>query len=110
MASTIRAMVGRDDRSFATNTVRLYVAEARGPHSTAHLMADGTWQVVEDGARLDDTGLVLPAAAVDAILEAIEELQGHRSHADTEARVLREWLTVERGRVDAVLSARNDRP
>jgi hypothetical protein len=48
-------------------------------------------------------GLLLPAEAVEAIARAVQEFQGHTSHADTEARVLREWLTVERARVDRAL-------
>ena len=44
-----------------------------------------------------------PIPAIEAIAVAIQEWQGHTSHADTEARVLREWLAAERKRVDRVL-------
>jgi len=99
-------MRGYDARVFdgsngwVTETVRLLIRDPDGQV----LMADGSWvryaegEVVADGA-----GVVLPRASVEAIAVAIAEWQGHMSHADTEARVLREWLAVERGRVDRAL-------
>jgi hypothetical protein len=85
---------------FARNVVRLAIRdEARN----AFLMPDGTWQTVPEGEYIADMGVVLPAGAVEAIAVAVAEYQGHTSHADTEARVLREALTVERARVDRML-------
>lgn len=71
----------------------------------AYLMPDGTWTVNEDETAMpaEPIGIAMPKAAIEAIAVAIQQWQGHTSHADTEARVLREWLTVERERVDRVL-------
>lgn len=74
------------------------VALGRG----AVLMPDGTWQAVESGTRVE-SGLLLPAESIEAIGEGIERWQGKANHAATESAVLREWLAVERGRVDRVL-------
>lgn len=93
------ARVFDDVRFFATDTVRLGI---RSPEN-AYLMADGTWVQVADGSTVENMGIVLPRGAIEAIATAIAEFQGHTSHADTEARVLREWLAIERDRVDAVL-------
>jgi hypothetical protein len=82
------------------NGVRLVVMSADG----AVLMGDGTWHVLAEGeATGDDAGLPLPREAIDAILTAIEQWQGRANHGATEARVLREWLGVERARVDKTL-------
>lgn len=99
-----RAFISRSN--FGLDQVRLYVARFRGyqlPYDT--LLSDGTWGQGVDGATLDTEGLRLPSEAIEAIARAIEEFQGHASHADTEARVLRESLEVERARVDRVLAA-----
>ena len=84
---------------FDRNVVTLAVRDRN-----AYLMRDGTWRVVPEGERLpDDHGVELPRAAIEAIAVAVQEWQGHTSHADTEARILREWLTVERDRTDRIL-------
>lgn len=68
------------------------------------LMRDGTWYQAEDGASLpEDAGVVLPASVIEPLVKAIEEFTGHATHAETEARVLREALDHERMRVDSVL-------
>ena len=54
----------------------------------------------DGGTEIGRIGMKLPIEAIEPIAQAIEKYQGHASHADTEARVLREWLEVERGRVD----------
>lgn len=88
-------------QDFNMRTVRIRILdEAR----STELHRDGTWQPFEEmGVITDDVGIVIPAGAVEALAVAIEEFQGHTSHADTEARVLREWLAVEQRRVDAML-------
>lgn len=87
---------------FARNRVTLLI---RDGDQRAFLMGDGTWvSVAEDVAAPADMGLILPAGSIEAIALAVAEYQGHTSHADTEARVLREWLAVERARVDGALS------
>lgn len=93
-----RVMQGPD--LFARDVVTLAV---RDNDQRAYLMRDGNWMVVEEGTSSADMGIVLPSGAIEAIAVAIAEYQGHTSHADTEARVLREWLAVERGRVDRAL-------
>ena len=98
----IEARIVAEPMNWGTGAVRLLIRENRGNHAS-YLMPDGTWQEVEEGAYLDSAGLPLPAEAVEAIARAIQEFQGHASHADTEARVLREWLAVERTRVDLEL-------
>ncbi len=96
------ALIQRDFANFVMMTVRLMIR-----HDGAYLRADGSWQTVEEGTALDDGfGLVIPIATVEAIAVAIAEFQGHSSHADTEARVLRESLTIERERVDRILAER----
>lgn len=50
-----------------------------------------------EGLRLDDD-------ALDAVLEALMAWKGDRSHAATEARILRESLDYERGQRENLLS------
>jgi hypothetical protein len=68
-----------------------------------YLMRDGSWQVLPEGESSEDIGILIPAGAIEALAVAVAEYQGHTSHADTEARVLREWLAVERARVEKAL-------
>ena len=88
------------------DTVRLMVRQRQGNH-TDYLCTDGTWKTAEDGTSIEGAGIPLPRAAVEAIRKAISEWQGKAADAATESAVLREWLAVERGRVDLVLSERN---
>ena len=85
--------------------VRLSLRERRPGSRPSFLMRDGTWQEVdvELATVPGDIGLDLPAEAIEAIAHAIRAWQGRASDADTEARVLREWLTIEQRRVDAML-------
>lgn len=93
-----------EDRDPFLPTVRLYIMRRLGYGRSEYLMADGTWKEVEQGSPVEgDAGLPLPAEAIEAVAIAAQEFQGHASHADTEARILREWLAVERGRVDRAL-------
>lgn len=84
--------------SFSKNVVTLLVRDQR-----AYLMQDGSWQQVPEGKSIEGAGIELPRGSIEAIAIAIQEWQGHTSHADTEARVLREWLAVERARVERAL-------
>ena len=97
--SEFRAFIARD---WQRDVVRLMVSRRRGTHAD-HLMPDGSWRTVEEGSSSENEGIELPASSVEAIAVALQEFQGHTSHADTEARVLREWLAVEMARVDAAL-------
>jgi hypothetical protein len=95
------AGVIRESHDYARGTVRLLLWRREGLNAVSYLCEDGNWLTGVDGDVLDErAGLILPAEAVEAIAAAIQEFQGHASHADTEARVLREWLVVERARVD----------
>ena len=85
------------------NLVRLVVVDEQYDRTT-YLAEDGTWRTAVEGAANEDMGIRLQPEAVEAIAVAIQAWQGHASHADTEARVLREWLAVERGRVDQALA------
>ena len=104
MSDGYRAAILDDTRSFIDplgHTVVLAIQRRVGNYYE-YLRGDGNWQSIAEGTRPD--GLRIPAEAVEAIAVAVQKYQGHTSHADTEARVLREWLTEERRRVDAVLS------
>lgn len=93
-----------DASSWGRNTVRIAVRRRVG-NRIEFMMADGLWVSVDDGVLAPpDMGIEIPRAAIEAIAVGIQEWQGHTSHADTEARVLREWLAVERERVDRALS------
>jgi hypothetical protein len=104
------AFIARESNDYARGTVRLLVwGPTGGGRASAYLRQDGTWRDVDEATTRDeDAGFLLPAEAVEAIASAIQEFQGHASHADTEARVLREWLTAERARVDQVLRNRGE--
>jgi len=85
--------------------VRLMVVEDGVPGVTAGsvLTEDGTWRVPVEGTAMHDAGIILPREALPAIEDAVERWQGKANHGATEAAVLREWLAVERGRVDKAL-------
>lgn len=100
MTPAFEARVIQGYDTFARNVVSLAV---RDNDKQAFLMPDGTWFRPEEGVAVDRMGIELPAGAIEAIAIAVQEWQGHASHADTEARVLREWLAVERERVDRAL-------
>lgn len=102
---SVDAMIVREAQDWQMGTVRLLVRERRGLHMS-YLQSDGTWMTVEEGTRSTNAGIALPAEAVDAIAEAVATFQGTANHAATEAAVLREWLAVERGRVDEALKQR----
>lgn len=95
------AAIVRDTGGFVRGTARLLIW--RIP-SAAVLMPDGSWQTFSEMEAIPyDAGFTIPAGAIEAMAEAIQSFQGHASHADTEARVLREVLKVEQARVDRVL-------
>lgn len=83
---------------------RLHVWRDRADHRRELLLEDGTWTVVDDAAVIPDTaGIVLPREALQAIGLAILEHLGDRIPSQAEVRVLREWLGIERHRVDVLL-------
>jgi hypothetical protein len=86
------------------NLVRLVIRRSN-QYSTAFLMENGTWMEFSEGTRpAENVGVLLPRAAIEAVVTGIEEWQGHTNHSDTEARVLREWLKSEKDRVDGFLT------
>lgn len=97
-----------DPGMFMSDSIRLVVYENIGFDAGAQriLMADGSFKVFpNDGTQLDPGtyGIVLPKAAIEALAVGVQDWQGHTSHADTEARLLREFLAVESARVDKAL-------
>ena len=84
---------------------RIYVQRRSFPGALwSVLSADGrTWITPQEGAVMDGVGFAIPPEALEPLAQEIDRVLGHASHADTEARVLREWLDVERGRVDEAL-------
>lgn len=80
------------------NQVTLAVREG-----DSYLMRDGTWRIMEQDSSSEDGGILLPRGSIEAIAVAVQNWQGHASHADTEAKVLREWLAVEQARVERAL-------
>lgn len=93
------ARIVEEPELFQQNSVRLLVRD----DNDNYLTSDGTWLRGEEATESASYGLRLPAAVIEAIAVAIQAYQGHTSHADTEARVLREWLAVEQRRVDKAL-------
>lgn len=88
---------------FVRNDLRLVIVDR---DRRAVLGRDGLWHEDPEAAPLpaEEVGIVIPRAAVDAIAEAIARWGG-AGDARTEAKVLREWLAVERGRVDVIINA-----
>jgi hypothetical protein len=84
---------------FRMRGVRLYAEKIIG-HDLAERLVDGQWVVGDPAAIPDTEGLLIPDLAVPAIFDAFAAYQGLATHQATEAKILREWLEVERGRVD----------
>lgn len=97
-----RARVTHD---FPQNVCRLQVACDR--HDGVELLMEkGSWMVFTDGALpTEPAGIVLPPEALEAIAEALAKHLGNALPSQAEVAVLREWLTAERSRVDAILRA-----
>jgi len=98
---TYRAHIIETSQGWSNGTVRLLLATA-GRNIVA-LQEDGTWAEQAEGSSSDRSGLILPRASIEPIIEAMETWLGIRTHASTEAAVLREWLAVERERVEKIL-------
>lgn len=62
------------------------------------------WVAVDEGAALHGHGLPIPSESLEPLAVALDSFLGHpTTQAQAEARVLREWLESERGRVDRIL-------
>lgn len=101
-------LAGIGEADLLRQYARLYVAQERADGTLDMLLEDGTMQNVEAGVHVNRAGIQLPYPALEAIFEALQKWQGLQSHQATEAKVLREWLTAERDRVDKLMTARND--
>lgn len=89
------------DVDFMRRRARLLVGHTLSEGRFEYLLEDGTMLAIGgEEAAPPNAGLLLPYPAIDAIYEAVEVWKGLQSHAATETKVLREWLEVERGRVD----------
>lgn len=82
-----------------SGTVRVFIGNQRPDGHSELLMEDGTWLTVETGTTTDRAGILLPRPALDALLDELTRWKGLATHQATEAKVLREWLAVERERV-----------
>jgi hypothetical protein len=78
---------------------RLYAARTVG-HDLVERLVDGKWVVGQPDVAPEGEGLYIPEAALPAIFDAMSAYQGLATHQSTEAKILREWLEVEKGRVD----------
>jgi hypothetical protein len=81
---------------------RLYLVQQRPDGREDTLLEDGTFTTVEPGVFQERAGLALAYPALQAIFDGLTEWKGLQSHQATEARILREWLEVERARVDTL--------
>jgi hypothetical protein len=101
------------ERDYRMDEMRLVIRERRAGDAR-YLMRDGTWraftpdQLAEATVPSDEFGILLPVESIEAIAWAFDEHLGTAMHGRTEAAVLREWLTVERDRVDAILRGRSE--
>lgn len=99
-----KAAIWQDRADPFSGTVQV-VVHRRGPAGSIEVLrGDGTVQIVPEGGAPDPNNIVLPSDAIEPIRVAIERWQGGAGNPVVEAKVLREWLAVERGRVDKVLA------
>ena len=68
-------------------------------------MGDGTWHSVEEGSVMPEgAGIEIPGDVFEAVFQAFLEYKGFKTHDPTEVKVLREWLELEKGRVDTLMT------
>lgn len=92
---------GGDYRDPLSQVYKFYVFR-RTPDGADVLSQDGLWARTTDGEALPPkTWLTLPAEFAPALYDALSASLGKRTPDNYD--VLREWLAVERGRVDRVL-------
>lgn len=91
---------------YGSDSHRLVIGRRNEWNRTTDIfMSDGTWQSVPEMEIYPETpertvGIVLPMDGVKAIIEAVKEFTGPGLDTATEVKVLREWLTVEKARVE----------
>lgn len=101
------------DRRSGWDRVRLVVIQRHTNRSSDFLMSDGTWENVPEMEIVPETlertiGIIFPANTINAFVEAVKEFKGDQLEPTTEVKVLREWLTVEKDRVDSILLNQTD--
>lgn len=103
-----KANVIQDPSLFITGQVRVLVGRERQDGFEYLLPGGGSWIDSFENATPPDAptvGFVVPAGALNALTEALVKHQGDSLPSAGEVRVLREWLAVERARVDAAYLA-----
>ena len=103
MSDGWQAFIAEDGESWLGGHVRLYLSERRADRIGYVTDTVLTLRTVGEDEIVPKSGILLPKAVIPALLEGIERWQGRTNHAATEAAVLREWLAVERARVDRAL-------
>lgn len=94
------------ENKYMSRGVRVLLFQDAGIGHVDCLMANGTWERVPEGAEpAGEMGVTIPAAALPQIHDAIAAHLGNSVPTKAEVSVLREWLAVERGRVDKTLGA-----
>lgn len=105
--SQYRAYLAQDwENDPLARSARLYLVRVDYPGATtaAYITRAGNWVQAKEGERpTEDIGLVLPVESIIPIHDAIESHLGLALHSATESKVLREWLEVEKHRVDLML-------
>lgn len=102
------------NRRYGSDSHRLVIGRhSPWNRSTDVLMSDGTWETVPEMQKFPETetrtvGIELPMDCVKAIVEAVKEFAGPGLDSSTEVKILREWLTVEKARVEDILLNQTD--
>lgn len=74
------------------------------------MMADSTWTTIDPMETIPpDSGVPFPGYLFDEIFDAFLKYKNFKTHEPTEVKVLREWLTLEKTRVDALVNRIADR-
>lgn len=101
----MRRIRARFENPYYDRNVRLHLYREAAPGKIEYLAEDGTWNTIDEGVvPPTSAGLPLPPEAVEAIALAAAETLGNKLPSQAEVAVLREMLTKEQGRVDAVLA------
>ena len=89
---------------------RLHVWRRLRTDDVELLLEDGTWATVPSGTVIpENAGFVIPGQIFDDVFDAFLEYKGYKSHEPTEVKVLREWLNLEKARVDALVTRITDK-
>src|SRR3990167_3652998 len=98
-----QALISEDGDDWLGGFVRLYLRERRFDRISYVTDTTLTLRAVGEDEVVPKSGVLLPKAVIPALAEGIERWQGRTNHAATEVAILREWLAVERARVDRAL-------